>query len=152
MSGSRIPKIPTRREQMEDEAEEKGEEVSEASDNFKMAVQAALVLGVPAEQVAQQYGLVVSEVRQWAQAFDITNPLKRRDTLSEKLLSFVEQELVALTAISMVTTDAAWIKRQNAADLALFVGAKQDRLMEILAAYGRTQESRQQIINAQNDD
>ena len=143
-STSRHPS--TRRQQMEKEGG-----IDEHSDGFQSAVQAALVLGVPPEQVAQQYGLEVRLVRQWASKFDITSPLKRRDTLSEKLLLFVEQELLALMAISIATMDESWIKAQTASELALFVGAKQDRLMEILAAYGRTQQSKQQIID-QNDD
>lgn len=133
----------TRREQLEEQ------EVYESSTAFKSAVQASLLLGVPAEQVAQQYGLVVSEVRAWAKSFDITHPLKRRDDLSESLMVFVKQELLALTAISVATMDDEWIKAQSASELALFVGAKQDRLMEILSAYGKAEQSRRQIIESQ---
>lgn len=119
---------------------------------LKAAVQAALVLGIPAQQIAQQYGLSPALVRRWEQAFDITSPLKRRDALSESLLAFVQQELLALMAISIATMDEEWIKDQRAGELAQFVSAKQDRLMEILSAYGRTQVSQQQIENSGSGD
>lgn len=114
-------------------------------EGLKAAVQAALILGIPSQQIAQQYGLKPSLVQRWEQAFDITSPLKRRDSLSESLLAFVQQELLALTAISIATMDEDWVKDQKAGELAQFVSAKQDRLMEILSAYGRTQVSHQQI-------
>lgn len=114
-------------------------------EGLKAAVQAALLLGVPALQIAQQYGLKPSLVQRWEAAFDISSPLKRRDSLSESLLAFVQQELLSLTAISIATSDEEWVKDQKAGELAQFVAAKQDRLMEILAAYGRVQTSRQQI-------
>lgn len=147
--GTKARRSPTRPQTRRDELDEQG--VDETSDGFKSAVQAALLLGVPSEQIAQQYGISVQDVRKWAERFDITSPLKRRDTLSEKLLTFVEQELLALTTISVATMDEVWIKAQSASELALFVGAKQDRLMEILSAYGRTQKSKQDIIDAQHD-
>lgn len=135
-------RVPTRKDQLAEEG------IEERSEGFKASVQAALLLGVPPEQVAQQYGLAVSDVRRWAGRFDITSPVRRRDDLSESLMKFVQQELLALTAISVATMDEEWIKAQSASELALFVGAKQDRLMEILAAYGKTQQSRQQVIDA----
>lgn len=115
------------------------------SEPLKAAVLAALLLGQTPEQVAIRFGLSVSDVRRWGAAYDISNPLKRRDSLSEMLLVFVEQELASLMSISIATSDDEWIKDQNAADLAVLVGAKQDRLMKILEAYGRAQQSRQQI-------
>jgi hypothetical protein len=122
------------------------------SEGFKAAVQAALLLGVPALQIAQQYGLKVEQVRQWEVQFDITSPMKRRDDLSDALLIFVRQELLSLTAISVATMDEEWIKAQNASELALFISAKQDRLMDIFAAYGKTQESKRKIEEAIADE
>jgi hypothetical protein len=115
------------------------------SEPLKAAVMAALMLGQSAEQVAIRFGLPVTDVRRWEAAYDISNPLKRRDSLSEMLLVFVEQELASLMAISIATSDEDWIKDQNAADIAILHGAKQDRLMKILEAYSRAQTSRQQI-------
>lgn len=115
------------------------------SEALKAAVQAALLLGVPAAQIAQQYGINPQTVRKWEAAFDISSPTKRRDSLSEMLMVFVEQELRSLTTVSIATSDEDWIKAQSAAELASFIGAKQDRLMEILAAYGKATMHRNQI-------
>lgn len=115
------------------------------SEPLKAAVMAALLLGQPAAQIAHQFGLPVATVRRWEAAYDISNPIKRRDNLSEMLLVFVEQELASLMSISIATSDEEWIKDQSASDLAMFVGAKQDRLMKILEAYSRAQASRSQL-------
>ena len=136
---SRMVKKPAKRELV------KRTESFSPADGLKAAVQAALLLGVPALQIAQQYGLKPALVQRWEAAFDITSPMKRRDSLSEALMVFVQQELLSLTAISIATMDDEWVKAQSAGELAQFVSAKQDRLMEILAAYGRVQPSRQTI-------
>lgn len=136
---ARIVHRPVDREQVQRENNISPEE------GFKAAVQAALLLGVPALQIAQQYGLDVHRVRKWETQFDITGPMKRRDELSEALLIFIKQELLSLTAISVATMDEEWIRAQNASELALFISAKQDRLMTILSAYGKTQDSKRKI-------
>lgn len=114
-------------------------------DALKAAVVAALMIGQPAVQIAQQFGLSPALVRRWEEAFDITNPLERRDRLSEILLVFVEQEIASLLTISIATSDPEWIKEQSASELAVFIGTKQDRLMKILEAFSRAQQSKQTI-------
>lgn len=114
-------------------------------EGFKAAIQAALLLGVPALQIAQQYGLKTAEVQKWEVQFDISNPLKRRDDLSDDLLIFIRQELLSLTAISVATMDEEWIKSQDAGQLALFISAKQDRLMDIFQAHSKAQASKKTI-------
>lgn len=115
------------------------------SETLRAAVLASLVLGMPSAQVALQFGLPPATVRKWEQAFDITNPLQRRDRLSEMLMIFVEQEIASLMTISIATQDENWIKRQSAEDLAVYVATKQDRLMGVLAAYGKAQASAAEI-------
>lgn len=115
------------------------------SEALSAAVIAALTLGQAAPIIAQRFGLPVSTVRKWERAYDITNPIKRRDQLSDMILVFIEQELSALMTISMVTQDEEWIKKQPADVLGEFVSAKQDRMMQILAAYSKAQASKVQI-------
>lgn len=112
---------------------------------LRSAVLACLVLGHPIPKIAQQFGLSERVVEKWQEAFDITNPVKRRDSLSEQLLAFVEQEIAALMTISYTTMDEDWIKAQGAQELSIFMAAKQDRLMKILEAFSRAQQSRQQL-------
>lgn len=115
------------------------------SESLSAAVVAALMLGQPAIIIAQRFGLPTATVKRWEEAYDISNPLKRRDSLSEMLMVFVEQELASLMSISIATSDEDWIKSQDASDLAQFVGVKQDRIMAVLAAYSKAQDSRRAI-------
>lgn len=117
----------------------------EPSEALSAAVIAALTLGQSAAVIAQRFGLPVTQVQKWEKAYDISNPIKRRDQLSDMLLVFIEQELNALLTISMVTQDEAWIRKQPANVLAEFVSAKQDRMMQILAAFSKAQASKMQI-------
>ena len=132
----------------------RGDDV-DPSEALNAAVVAALILGQSAPAIAQRFGLPVSTVRRWEKAYDISNPIKRRDQLSDMLLVFIEQEIGALLTISMVTQDPEWIKKQPADVLAEFVSAKQDRMMSILAAFSKAQASKVQlqgeIIDEQTD-
>lgn len=112
---------------------------------IRAAVLASLLMGKSVSQIAIQYNLPYSTVRYWAERFDITNPVQRRDQLSEKLLTFVEAEIESLLAISLTTRDEDWILDQSASELAQFVAVKQDRLLNILAAYGRVTDHRNQL-------
>jgi hypothetical protein len=109
------------------------------SEPLKAAVLAALMLGQPAVQIAHQFGLPPQSVKQWEVAYDISNPNRRRAKLDEMLLIFVEQEIASLMAISIATSDEEWILEQNAVDLSTFIATKQDRLMKVLEAFGRSQ-------------
>lgn len=111
------------------------------SEALSAAVVAALMLGQPAPIIAQRFGLSTDTVKRWEEAYDISNPLKRRDSLSEMLLVFVEQELASLMSISIATSDEDWIKSQKASDLSQLVGVKQDRILAVLSAYSKAQDS-----------
>lgn len=119
----------------------------EGSDKSKLivaAAQAALILGTPEAQVSLQYGISPSKVRQWKDTLITVGAIGRRDRLSDMLMSFIEQEMKSLMAISIVTSDEDWIMRQNAGELAHFIAAKTDRLLMLLQAFGRVDASRQQ--------
>lgn len=114
-------------------------------DGIRAAVLAALLMGKPVVQIAAQYNLSRQIVHNWAQDFAITNPLERRDQLSEKMLVLVESEIESLLATSLTTRDEDWILDQDADSLAQYLAVKQNFLLGVLAAYGRVTEQRNQI-------
>lgn len=116
------------------------------TEGLTAAVMAALTLGQPAEAVALRFGLSVTTVKRWEKAYDISNPVKRRDHLSELIMSFIEQEIASLMTISMVTQDDEWIKQQKAAELAEYIATKEDRVMGMLAAYSKAQASKAELV------
>lgn len=113
---------------------------------IKAAAQAALLLGQSASQVALQYGLHQSVVTRWQDTIITAGAVGRRDRLSDMLMVFIEQELKSLMAISIVTSDEKWIRRQSADQLAHYVAVKSDRLMAMLAAFGRAEETRRRYM------
>lgn len=119
-------------------------EGSDKSKTIVAAAQAALILGTPATQVAKQYGIRYARVVEWQDTLITVGAVGRRDRLSDMLMSFIEQEMKSLMAISMVTSDEDWVMRQNAAELAHFIAVKSDRLLLLLQAFGRVDNTRQQ--------
>lgn len=113
---------------------------------IRAAAQAALLLGQPASQVSVQYGIPQSTVAQWEGVLITAGAVGRRDRLSDMLMVFIEQELKSLMAISIVTSEERWIRRQDAGNLAHYVAVKSDRLMQMLAAFGRVEETRRRYM------
>lgn len=104
---------------------------------IKSAVLASVLLGQPEEQIAAQYDLPVATVKRWKEAFDITDPVNRRDRLSEDLFIFLEQEIKNLISISVATSDQDWIQMQSASELAAFINVKYQAIMKVLESFGR---------------
>lgn len=113
------------------------------SEPLKAAVLAALLVGQPSHQIAQQFGLPHRTVKKWEEAYSISNPTSRRDRISETLVVFVEQEIASLLSISIATSDEEWIKEQPASEIASLIAVKHDRLYRILEAFGRANSARQ---------
>lgn len=122
----------------------------EGPDNaIRAGVLAALLMGKSVSQIAIQYNLPYKTVYYWSQKFDLTNPIQRRDQLSEKMLTLVESEIESLLAISLTTRDEDWILDQTANELAQYIATKQNFLLGVLSAYGRVTEHRNQLAAAQ---
>lgn len=116
------------------------------SKTIRAAAQAALLLGTPPAQVALQYGLPQNTVFQWQDTIITAGAIGRRDKLSDQLMIFIEQELKSLMTISIITSNESWVKRQSASELAHYVAVKTDRLLLLLQAFGRVEESRKRYV------
>jgi transposase-like protein len=140
---------PNRVDDDEDEIPYYLKMMPEGSDKRKhlvAAAQAALILGTPVAQVANQFGIHPSKVRDWKDTLITVGAVGRRDRLSDMLMAYIEQEMKSLMSISIVTSSEDWIDRQSAGELAQFVAAKSDRLLMLLQAFGRVESSRQQYV------
>lgn len=114
---------------------------------IKAAAQAELLFGTPPGAVAARYGLPMSLTTDWKNTLTTFSAIGRRDRLSDLLLTFIEQEFKSLVAISIVTSDEKWVRRQNASDLAQFIAVKSDRLLVLLQAFGRVEETRKKYVD-----
>lgn len=119
-------------------------EGSDKSKHIIAAAQAAIILGTPVAQVAMQYGIPHNRVSAWRDTLITTGAIGRRDRLSAMLMSYIEQEMKSLMAISIVTSDEDWVMRQTASDLAHYVSVKSDRLLMLLQAFGRVENSQRE--------
>lgn len=111
---------------------------SDRSKHIVAAAQAAIVLGAPAAQVSEQFGISMPRIKQWKDTLITTSAIGKRDRISEMLMAYIEQEMKSLLAISMITSDEEWVMRQSASDLAHYVAVKSDRLLMLLQAFART--------------
>lgn len=108
------------------------------SDEVRAQVLAAVMQGVPVKQVARQFRISPTTVRNWRQAAGLTelvpiNPEKKRD-LGELLASYLRTGLEALEAQARTAADPAWIQKQPADQLAILHGVIADKLVRVLAA------------------
>lgn len=106
-------------------------------EQMKAAVLASILLGQPVAAIAVQYNLPYETVANWKKAFDITNPVNRRDRLSESVVALVEQKIKSMIAISIITSNDNWVLSQNASDLAHYTSVEHTALMDMLGAYAR---------------
>lgn len=124
-----------------------------AGDHVRAAAMAALILGESPKQVAERYNLKLPTVQRMKDSFDITNPVDRRDRLSEAIVAYLESEVKNLISIGIVTSEEDWIKWQDASGLASFLSVKHQMLAQLLQAYGRasTHATELRIEQAEND-
>lgn len=115
---------------------------TEKNKAIRAAAQAAIILGESPDRVAVQYGLTRDQVSRWEKTLTIIGSAARRDRLSDMLMTFIEQEIKSLMAISIVTSKDEWITRQDADTLSQFITAKMDRLLLLLSAFGRADEAK----------
>lgn len=116
-------------------------EGSDRSKHIVAAAQAAIILGAPAAQVAEQFGISAARISQWRSTLITTGAIGKRDRISDMLMSYIEQEMKSLLAISMITSDEEWVMRQSASDLAHYIAVKSDRLLMLLQAFARSNSS-----------
>lgn len=97
--------------------------------------------GASLNQLARDNGIPKSTVQRWVDGqkrviAQSTGPKKDVPVydLDDMALKLVDGSVNAVTHILGVTQDDAWLKRQNAADLAVFAGVISDKLYRLLGA------------------
>lgn len=122
-----------------------------AGEHVRAAAMASLVLGDSPKQVSEMYGLSLATVKRMKESFDITNPINRRDRLSEALVAYMENEIKNLISIGIVTSEEDWIRWQSASELAQFLRVKHEMMGQLLQSYGRAathaQELRLEVVD-----
>jgi len=111
----------------------------EYSDEEKGAVMAALLEGQSISKVAEAYQIPRGTVAAWAgqvRGEGYSNPVatSKKERIGELIVENLEASLEATKAMAHVFADKEWIKKQNAAEIAVLYGVIQDKTFRILEA------------------
>ena len=107
------------------------------SEETRAAVLAALLAGQGVMQVAEAFKLNHSTVVAWRDAAGVTStPVERekRQAISELVADYLLETFTTLAAQQRYFRDNAWLKRQNASDVATLHGVSADKAFRLLAA------------------
>jgi transposase-like protein len=109
------------------------------SDETKAAVMAALLAGQSINAVAREFKIPKGTVSGWKVKSErvVGSATQKSAEVGEKLILLLVTELDSLIETSKVARDPTWIKKQNAADLAVFLGVKHDKVGRMLEALGK---------------
>lgn len=114
---------------------------------------AALLAGQSISQVAAEYKIPAGTVKSWSvrlrtspevaavasgDASDATG--KKAAAIGDLLLSYLRANLTTLEAQAVVFRDADWLKKQDAAGLAVLHGVLTDKAVRLLEALGGASE------------
>lgn len=105
----------------------------------KAAALAALLAGQSVDQVAAEYKIPGGTVKSWLRevnairrAEDVVNG---RSAIGDLILDYLAALLIAVKEIvNLVSQNPEWILRQDASQLAIFLGVLTDKLMRIVEA------------------
>lgn len=104
---------------------------------------AALLAGQSITEVAATYHLPEGTVKSWRARMkpggesDVAKvATEKREEIGTLLLRYLETNLTTLNAQAEVFKDPEWLKKQNAADVAVLHGVMTDKSVRLLEAFG----------------
>lgn len=130
-------------------------------DAVRAAVIAALLAGGSLRQVAREHGVSRATALGWRNAAGLGSTYaepEKIDRVGALVGDVLESALETLRLLTdTVAADPAWIRRQNAGDLAVFYGVVHDKSIRILealeaAAVTRAELDAARASNAEDDD
>jgi transposase-like protein len=114
-------------------------------DQTRAAVMAALLAGQGAEEVAETYNLPASTVYQWQQqarmGYELVRSEKSGSGIGDLIAAYLTQALTTVHVQAEHFSDKAWLGKQNAADAAVLHGVIMDKLVRLLEAAERADQS-----------
>lgn len=110
--------------------------------DLKAQVIAEWKAGSSLNQLAQQFKIPKSTIQTWAEAHPRTMLIPKQNSLADYDLDGMAVELLdgslgAIRAIQRAPADEAWLKRQDAQQLAILYGVISDKLYRLLGAIQR---------------
>lgn len=105
-------------------------------DATRTAIMAALMAGQAVNEVAREYNIPASTVRNWKSAVKLEGAVdqEQRYEIGDMLLVYLREILDALRKQAIHFGKATWLDSQNAADLAVLHGVSADKALRIIEA------------------
>lgn len=102
----------------------------------KAAVMAALLAGQLPSQLAKEYDISESTIRNWKSSAKLDNAIDQEEKyeIGDMLLAYLREILNALRLQAAHFGKATWLNHQNAADLAVLHGVATDKALRIIEA------------------
>jgi transposase-like protein len=114
--------------------------MAQYSEDTKAAVMAALLTGQSVSQVAREYDIPKGTVNSWKQRNMRDFATQKRERIGELLVSYLSTSLETLEAQARMFSNEEWLKKQNAADVAVLHGVVTDKAIRLLEALAHQSE------------
>ena len=113
------------------------------SEDTKAAVMAALLSGQSVSEAARRYNIPKGTVSDWRKQAvgDTVTPTQKRERIGELVLAYLSTALETLEAQARMFRDEDWLRKQNAADVAVLHGVVTDKSIRLLEALAASQET-----------
>jgi transposase-like protein len=113
------------------------------SEETKAAVMAALLTGQSVSEAARRYNIPKGTVSDWRKQAvgDTVTPTQKRERIGELVLAYLSTALETLEAQARMFRDEDWLRKQNAADVAVLHGVVTDKSIRLLEALAASQEA-----------
>lgn len=116
------------------------------SEATKAAVMAALLEGQSINKVAEKFNIPEGTVKYWKgkakSGVGKVDPQKR-ERIGELVLAYLSTALETLEVQARMFQDEEWLRKQNAADVAVLHGVVTDKSIRLLEALAASQEAAQ---------
>lgn len=121
------------------------------SEQTKAAALAEVAAGASVNATAKKFGIGRSTLSTWRDLANMPPPSpagqQKRIDLGEQLYTYLEESLTTLVAQLRFARDPQWLARQNAADLAVFMGVAADKATRLLAAFRPSERDESPVID-----
>jgi transposase-like protein len=109
------------------------------NDETKAAVMAALLSGQSVNQVSKEYSIPKATVSRWKNG-GVPSYGTQKKEIGALLVSYLSTSLETLEAQARMFKNEEWLKKQNAADVAVLHGVVTDKAIRLLEALAHQSE------------
>lgn len=112
------------------------------SDEIQVQVMAALLAGQGVMEVAREYNLPESTIREWVDSDTVAQVrAKKGEEIEQRLFEYLVANLTALKKQAEAVSETEYIQRQPAGEIAVLHGVMADKSIRLLEAIERARQA-----------